>query len=230
MYAWGMTPYRRFCVCVGLALVLSPLTGCDDKAAPAPVATKEMPQTILGKSAKMGRDMKGAIEAQQTNTAAMADVMQGGKQATIAGLNWSVPEGWEGVAPSSQMRVAEYRVQTDAGSVSVVFFATGGDAGSNIVRWSGQMKGPGGGAVIPITRKLSFPNGVSATLVSMEGTYSGMGPNAQPLPPQDGVKFLGAIVEGGPNGQVQIRATGTMAAVEAMEKAFDSMVASVQKP
>ncbi|MFN0011688.1 MAG: hypothetical protein ACKVS8_08615 [Phycisphaerales bacterium] len=225
-----MRPYRRLFVVVGAALVLPGVAGCDDKAAPAPAATKEMPQTVLGKSAKMGRDLKGAIEAQQMNTAAMADVMQGGKQATIAGLNWTEPEGWESVKPSSQMRVAEYRVQTDAGSVSVVFFTTGGDAGSNIVRWSGQMKGPGGGAVIPITRKLSFPNGVTATLVSMEGTYSGMGPNAQPLPPQDGVKFLGAIVEGGPSGQVQIRATGTLAAVEAMEKAFNGMIASVQKP
>lgn len=226
-----MTPYLRFVVCVGLALVLPAVAGCDDKAAPAPVATKEMPQTILGKSAKMGRDMKSAIEAQQTNTAAMADVMQGGKQATIAGLNWSVPEEWESTPPASPMRAAEYRVSTDAGSVLVVFFAgIGGDAGSNIVRWSGQMKGPAGGAVIPITRKLSFPNGVSATLVSMEGTYSAMGPNNQPTPPADGTKFLGAVVEGGPSGQVQVRATGPIAAVEAMEKKFESMIASVQKP
>ena len=206
------------------------IAGCDDKPASKPVATKETPQTILGKSAKMGRDLKSSIEAQQANTAAMADSMQGGKQASIAGLGWSIPEGWESSPPSSPMRAAEYRVNTDAGSVSVIFFSNiGGDAGSNIVRWSGQMKGPGGGAVIPIQKKFTFSAGLTATLVAMEGTYSGMGPNGQPTPPQDGVKFLGAIVEGGPKGSVQIRATGAAAAVEAMEKAFEAMVSSVQK-
>ncbi len=204
--------------------------GCEDKPASAPVATKEAPQTILGKSAKMGRDLKGAIEAQQANTAAMADRLQGGSQSSIAGLGWSVPAAWESVPPASPMRLAEYRVAGNEGTVSIAFFSTGGDTGSNIVRWSGQMKGPGGGAVMPIQRKFEFPGGLTATVVAMEGTYSGMSPAGQPMPPQDGVKFLGAIVEGGPNGPVQIRAIGPMHAVEAMEKDFTAMVSSVQKP
>lgn len=213
-------------VCMATMLLVS---GCDDKPQPGPAATKEAPKTILGKSAKMGRDLKSSIEAQQTNTAAMADSMQGAKQASIAGLGWSIPEGWESQTPSGSMRAAEYRVNTDNGTVTVVFFNTGGDAGSNIVRWSGQMKGPGGGAVIPIQKKFTFPMGITATVVAMEGTYSGMGPNSQPTPPQDGVKFLGAVVEGGPKGSVQVRAIGPTAAVEMMEKAFEAMISSVQK-
>lgn len=213
------------------AALLAP-AACDNKSPSKPPTTKENPSTILGKSAQMGRDLKASIQAQQANTAAMADAMQGGKQTTIGGLAFTVPPSWQTVPPAGSMRAAEFKITPEGASdsVSVVFYTIpGGDADSNITRWASQMKGPGGAPVIPLKKKISVA-GLNITTAALEGTYSGMGPSGQPTPPQDGVRFVGAIIEGGPSGPIQVRLLGPRPAVEAVEATYIAMLESAQKP
>ncbi len=204
------------------------LIGCEDKKpsfAGGGQSTPSNPTSTLGKSAKMGKDVKASIEqtSEQANQAAAAMTGEGGKE--IGGLRWAIPANWESVTPSSSMRIAEYKVATGAGAVSVRFFATMGTAEMNITRWKGQVKDPVDG---PSSKVIPAAGGtVKSHIVAITGTYSGMGPSGAPTPPEANTRFLGAFIEG-PGSPVQVVVIGPDDAVRSIERAWETMLAGIQ--
>lgn len=208
-------------IVVGAAGMLL-LSGCEDKNANSnsgKQSTPNNPTSIYGKSAKMGKDVKGMIEQsdEQTKQAAMSQTGEG-KFAEIAGMKWAIPENWENVGPSG-MRAAEYKV----GGVSIRFFTAGGTADQNINRWKGQVKDPIDG---PSTKTV-MAGTVKCSIVAMTGTYSGMGPGGAPTPPASNTGFLGAHIDGAAQ-PVQVVVTGPADEVDAMRKAWETMLAGIQ--
>lgn len=210
------------------------LSACDQNASSsaqnaAKQATPETPQTVLGKSAKMGRDIEKTMEQanQQALQAANAATGQG-DFVTVGPLQVPVPAGWERVqlAPGG-MRAAEFKVAGEDGPGSVVFFANiGGDVASNLNRWAGQVKGADGSAVKAEPKVKTYGN-LKVHTIALEGTYAGMTPMGGAASPQPNTRFLGAIIEGA-GAPVQARFTGPIATVRAAERAWEDMLAGLQ--
>jgi hypothetical protein len=214
-----------------LATPLLPLAGCDEKSGgTSQPATREDPKTPLGKSAAMARDTKAAVEAQSQNAAAAAGAVAGGDMTVIGGMRFAVPASWQ-KGDATGMRAATYKVSGDGGAAEVVFFVgIGGDAGSNITRWAGQVKRDDGAPSMPIggMKTMTVGAGTKVTKVAFEGTYAAMTPMGGAAAPQPGTRFLGAIIEPAGGSAIHVRMTGPIAVVEAVEKDWDAMIASVQ--
>lgn len=209
------------------------LAACDEKpnsAGPAPSqATPETPQTVLGKSAKMGRDLGKAIEQNQQQALQAANVMTGeGDFLAVGALQVPVPAGWERVTlPTGGMRAGELKVAGEDGPASVVFFANiGGDVDSNFNRWNGQVK-DAEGQPAKAEKKVKTVGSLKIHTIALEGTYSGMSAMGASAPPQAGTRFLGAVIEGAST-PVQIRFTGPINTVLAAQRAWDDMLAGIQ--
>ena len=153
---------------------------------------------------------------------------------SAAGVQWTVPEGWQ-TGPLRAMRVATYLVgDGDAIAECAVFFFGAGQGGSiedNIDRWIGQFKQPDGSdsksKATTGERKVA---GLTVTTVNLTGTYNaGMGaPMGAQESAQDGYRLLGAIISA-PQGPVFFKMTGPADVVAAAAPAFDQLIASVDK-
>ncbi len=95
------------------------------------------------------------------------------KPAAAELLSYKTPPEWVSEEPANQMRKAQYRVPDKNGkadAASLTLFTFGGPTSSletNLERWREQMGG--GDASVQKLEKSSCP----ATLVDIEGTYSG---------------------------------------------------------
>jgi hypothetical protein len=214
--------------CATLLIVLgTTLSACEEKGGNAPQATRETPQTALGVTAKMARDVKGQIEQRDAQTAGAADMIAGGAGMTQIGpFNFPIPSAWQKQAAGGSMRLAQFSVPGPEGAAEVVFFNIRGDARSNIERWKGQVESEGGQKALVKETQIKAGS-LTVHLVVLEGKYRGMGPAGTPGPVQSGVRFLGAYVDGGSE-PVQIRMTGPAPTVEAAQGAFEQMLAGIQ--
>lgn len=210
-------------------LVASPLlmlAACEDKTAPTSQTTPDSPSSVLGKTAKMARDVGGDIAGSQASAMSAAEAITGeGNAVALAGVSIPVPSAWPksggGGGGGSMSPAAEFSIAGQDGPARLVFFNTGGSADANIQRWKGQMKE--GGQPAPAKVETKNAGGVKITTIEMEGTYSGMGPGGAPAAPADDTGFLGAIVEG-PRGQVQIRMTGPYRTVREAKPLWTAMI------
>jgi len=100
--------------------------------------------------------------------------------ATSAGapgdLKFQAPEGWVSEQPSSNMRVAQYRLPGDGGDASLIVFffgpGQGGSVEANLDRWIGQMKQPDGSSSKEKAKtETTTVNGMKVTLLDVTGTY-----------------------------------------------------------
>lgn len=156
----------------------------------------------------------------------------GGESAltSVAGVRWTVPSRW-GQHPPRQMRVATYMIPAAGGDAegaecAVFHFGggQGGDVQSNITRWVGQFENAGKPA--QASREV---HGLQVTTVGVAGTYLAPGgPMMQSQGKRENYRLLGAIVEG-PEGAVFFKLTGPSKTVDAAEKEFGELVASVEK-
>lgn len=216
---------RAFALVIALPLPL--LAGCEDRSAPPSQTTPDNPSTVLGKTAKMARDVGGEIAGSQAAAMSAAEAITGeGNAVALAGVTIPVPSAWAksgggGGAGGSMSPAAEFTIAGQDGPARLVFFNTGGSAEANIQRWKGQMKEGGQPAQAKVDT--TSIGGVKVTTVEMEGTYSGMGPGGAPAAPADDTGFLGAIVEG-PRGQVQIRMTGPYRTVREAKPLWKAMI------
>jgi len=126
---------------------------------------------------------------------------------TVAGLVFTVPEGWIVEPPANTMRLAQMKIPAPEGSSAeaalVVFSSFGGGARANIDRWRAQVSNPEG----EVKEETFEVGGLSVTTILGTGTFSAGG-MAGPATPMSGWTLAGAIVTGGPAGEVQIKATG----------------------
>jgi hypothetical protein len=152
------------------------------------------------------------------------------KTHTAAGLEFVFPREWAFKLSNSPMRAAEISMpaanEADGGVEVVVFYfgqGQGGTAEMNINRWIGQVEPMPGW---PPTLYQSRPNGLVVSEVVVRGNYTptAMGPAAPaPTPIKDAVLY-GIVAEGGPQGSVFIRATGTIKAMDAARPGLETMV------
>ena len=201
--------------------------GCEEKAAaPTRATSPDNPSTVLGKTAKMAKDTVGQAGAQQQQTSAEAGLTTGETaNFVVAGVTFTSPMGWA-KGPVTAMRLAQFSTTNAGGEVQLVFFNTGGSARDNIDRWKRQIEGDDSAKGFKEEKKTIAD--LTVTVVSMEGTYSGMtalGGAAAPVPD---TRFVGAVVEG-PGGQIQIRMTGPRDAVRAAQSSFDGMLNGMTK-
>lgn len=157
-----------------------------------------------------------------------------GPTASVAGVSWTVPSGWES-GPERPMRAATYFIGEGAnrGDCAVFFFGPGqgGSVEDNITRWIGQFNQPDGSDPkdkAAINKETI--DGMAVTIIDMSGTYTASmgGPMSGQKEDRPGYRMLGAIIEA-PQGPVFFKLTGPEAVVTAAEENFNAMVHSIQK-
>ncbi len=146
-------------------------------------------------------------------------------QATFLEYRTTVPTGWVGATPSSNMRLAEYRVPPADGAIPVeivVYFFGPGQGGSpqaNLERWKSQFSNPTGGPVAESVRRDTtgtFP----LTIAEYTGTYArGVGAGSSADAARPGHKLI-AIVAETPRGTLFFQCFGPAAAVDAQRTAY----------
>ncbi len=119
----------------------------------------------------------------------------------IGELTARVNEGWIREAPSSSMRLTQFRLPSIEGVVDdaelAVFSSIGGSIQDNLSRWFGQFSQPDGSDSQEKARVQEFSvDGMSATIADLTGTFTGGGmPMSQPVEKKN-YRLLAAIVVG----------------------------------
>jgi hypothetical protein len=156
-----------------------------------------------------------------------SEAAQAGEGTLLAALGWNVPvpAGWTQEQPSSSMRAAQYNIPGDAGDAElVVFRGIRGGVDPNINRWIGQVSDP---TMAPVRQTLDLADGRRVHTVEMIGTYQVgqmMGGSGQP---QADTRFVGLVLEGGPEGLVFIRVVGPNATLEPQRDRIEQMIRGV---
>lgn len=151
---------------------------------------------------------------------------------TESPLSWKVPAKWQTVPNPSSMRLATYRVGSDA---EMAVSQAGGAVDANVERWINQF-GPDAKKNAKVTTKKV--GGLDVTIVEVEGTFGGggmaTGPNANAPGSASGSgareswALLGAIVAT-PGMPHFFKLTGPAKTVKAARPELDELVASVKK-
>jgi len=155
-----------------------------------------------------------------------------GSIASAAGVNWSIPEGWDIMGPRP-MRAATYLIgEGEVESECAVFFfgaGQGGDVQSNVTRWIGQFQQPDGSdSKAKAQTGHRDVNGLHVTTIDLSGTYMSGGMSGQAAVPKPGFRLLGAIVEA-PEGPLFFKLTGPAAAVEEIKPHFGTLIDALKK-
>ncbi len=214
---------------VGLALAGACEESSSSSASAEPLDNlSDDPQSLLGRSAKSAKDLRDQIEQRDAATTGLADQLAGADAVELAGLRWSIPEGWASAEPANSMRAAELHVDHPLGASVVTFSQAGGGVQQNIARWGAQILDSVTGDAQrprPDVRQIA---GMSVHVVEMDGTYlSGMpgGPrNEQPY-----YTLRGAVIEA-PAGLVFVKMWGPEQAMDASESAWDAMINGMTAP
>ncbi|MBI5154878.1 hypothetical protein HZA57_06545 [Candidatus Poribacteria bacterium] len=154
-------------------------------------------------------------------------------EVTLPGLVLTVPTSWTQTpaAELSPMRAAQFAVPAPEGAArgaELVAFhfgkGQGGGAAANVQRWIGQMELAEGAqpGIYAQSR-----DGLTLTEVTCEGTLKPSGMGSGPTEPQAGSMLHGVIIEGGPEGAVFLKMTGSAEAVKAADPAIATMLAKV---
>ncbi len=143
-----------------------------------------------------------------------------------AGLNFSLPAGWDREQPSSSMRAAQAAINGSggAGQLTVFFFGPGGGGSveDNLSRWVGQMQDA---AAVP-TRDQFGTGDFLVTTIRQAGTLKASTMGTFPNSDQPNYVLLGAVVEG-PGGPWFFKAVGPQATMDEQAEAFRKMLEDV---
>lgn len=169
----------------------------------------------------------GQAKAQDTGGSTAAE-----GRISLGGISVIMPQGWQNIAPSSSMRVAEFhlsgqRAGAEEGILAV--FQLGGSVESNIARWYGQMAQPDGGSTEERARRWEKQvGGLPVTLVDLKGTYAGMGAMGRATEPSTDFRMLAAVVEA-PQGLFFFKLVGPAATLALWEQSFENFIDSIEK-
>ncbi len=219
-----------------LALSVFGLCACDDTSSGSASASgsggaldnlAEEPKSLYGKSAAMGRDLKEAIEQRDGAAQGLADQILGSESVEVTGLRWSVPEGWQAVAPSNPMRKAQLQVPHELGDCVVAFSTAGGTVQANLTRWGRQMIDGTGDPIRPRAQVRDIA-GLKVHVVEMHGTYLD-GPPMGATTERPYSTLRGAIVEA-PDGLVFVKMWGPEDAMDRAEGAWSTMISGMTQP
>ncbi|MHC4924538.1 MAG: hypothetical protein ACYTG4_10755 [Planctomycetota bacterium] len=148
-------------------------------------------------------------------------------QAARPGTRWSPHDGWQPETPSSNMRLAQYRLpladgDTEDTHVIIYHFGVGGGGTveANVERWRGQF------ATVTAENRfdsVEFPSGGKLTTLDITGTWSAQAmPGEGEVENRDGHRLIAGVVEaeGGPWFIKVLGPKGTIGKWEATIEAF----------
>lgn len=218
-----------------LILTVSMITlGCEQQAQESaeevtmPVGQTEAESSTASTQTSSGQTASGQAASTQPagteESGGAHDMAQGGGEVMAAGIAFSVPSGWVREQPENQMRLAQFRLEGDAGAGEMVIYYFGPNQGggtvANIQRWLGQFSNTNN-ADGDVQSMQS--NNLKITTVRTVGTYD-PGMAMADMEPQDDYALYGAILEGGPQGTLFLKATGPNATIQAHEDAIAQFI------
>ncbi len=180
----------------------------------------------------------GASHAQKENAPAAPPPAQPNNADTpvkVTTVQFDVPSAFQQRPPTSSMRVAEFLVHvpddmTDTEPGEIVFFYFGpqgaGGVEANITRWASQVLNADGAPTTPVRSEIEIGD-LKATIIRLDGTYMSGSPVGEKTPKPD-FALLGAIVQGGVEGDVFIRMTGPARVLDAYPGLFEQLVRSAR--
>ena len=155
----------------------------------------------------------------------------------VAGeVSYKVPEGWTVEKPSSEMRMAQYKLPKAEGDADdallVVYYfgpGQGGAAQANIDRWIKMVKQPDGSPSNDKAKTGTLTvNGLQVSTVDVRGNYSGgMSQDSAPKDSKAIYRLRGAVIET-PKGSYFVKLTGPEKTVNHWEQAFDEYIKSFE--
>jgi hypothetical protein len=155
----------------------------------------------------------------------------------VAGeLRFTVPAGWTTEKPTSDMRVAQYKLpkaegDSEDGLLVVYYFGQGqgGSAQANIDRWINQVKQPDGQESKDKAKTETMTvNGLSVNTVDVSGNYGGgMSPDSAPTNSKTIYRLRGAVVET-PKGSYFVKLTGPENTIKHWEQAYNEYLRSFE--
>ncbi|HVZ93782.1 MAG TPA: hypothetical protein VG797_04665 [Phycisphaerales bacterium] len=183
--------FSLFAMVCALVLISAGITALDAHAG-EPVPENPVTHPPAKPSAPKSEDKKAAPSA--------------GEPTVAGGVVFAQPKDWVKETPRSAMRAAQFKIpdaDTNKPSGTVAFFAKiGGSVDDNVNRWVGQVTEQ----AEPPKREEFMVGTLKVNTVSVTGTFTdGMAANPAP---QKQTTLLGAVVSGGPEGPVFIKATG----------------------
>lgn len=153
----------------------------------------------------------------------------------VKGVSFAFPAHWRTQAPASAMRAIQFEIPTSAGQDAVEFVifhfgpGGGGSAADNIARWNGQVKADDGSPA-PAETDHRHVGSFHIDVIYAEGTYAptAMGPMMPAPTPKANQALYGAVIEGGPEGALYLRATGPAEAVQTLRPTLDAVLRSLE--
>jgi hypothetical protein len=151
-------------------------------------------------------------------------------------LRYKVPEEWVTEKPTSDMRVAQYKLPKAEGdsedALLVVYYfgqGQGGPAQANIDRWVNQMKQPDGHSSKDRAKLETVTvNGLQVNTVDVTGNYSGgMSPDSAPRDSKSIYRLRAAVVET-PKGSYFVKLTGPEKTVAHWDQAYSDYIKSFE--
>ena len=158
------------------------------------------------------------------------------KLAATGDVSYKVPEGWTVEKPTSEMRVAQYKLPKAAGdgedALLVVYYfgpGQGGTTQANIDRWVNQVKQPDGSPSQDKAKTETMTvNGLQVSTVDVKGTYSGgMSQDSAPKDTNSIYRLRGAVIET-PKGSYFVKLTGPEKTVAHWDQAFNDYIKSFE--
>jgi hypothetical protein len=158
------------------------------------------------------------------------------KLAVTGDVSYKVPEGWTVEKPTSEMRMAQYKLPKAAGdsedALLVVFYfgpGQGGTTQANIDRWVNQIKQPDGSPSQDKAKTETMTvNGLQVSTVDVKGTYSGgMSQDSAPKDINSIYRLRGAVIET-PKGSYFVKLTGPEKTVNHWDQAFNDYIKSFE--
>ncbi len=147
---------------------------------------------------------------------------------TYAGVILSPPASWKAEAPASSMRVGQFRIENPGGedaTLAILHFgpAGAGSVDANLMRWTREVTDENGEPVVPEIGE-SEAGGLKITTFRSRGSYAASAPMGGGGEAQAGWMSLAAIIEGGPEGPLYLKATGPAELLEAQRDQFFAML------
>src|ERR1043165_6800232 len=151
-------------------------------------------------------------------------------------LHFKAPDGWITEKPSSNMRVAQYKLPKADGdpedATLVVYYfgaSQGGSTQANIDRWINQIQQPDGSASKDKAKTDSMTvNGLKVTTVDVTGTYTAeMAPGSKTFHDDADYRLRAAVVET-PKGNYFLKLAGPAKTIARWDKEYNDYLKSFE--
>jgi hypothetical protein len=179
---------------------------------------------------------KNSATVGPNSTAAQSSSSPARSQNAAGELRYKVPEGWTAEKPTSDMRVAQYKLPKAAGdsedALLVLYYFGQGQGGSpqaNIDRWINQIKQPDGQPSKERAKTAAQTvNGLQVNTVDVSGNYSGgMSPDSAPANEQSIYRLRAAVIDT-PKGSYFVKLTGPEKTIGHWDQAYTDYLNSFE--